>query len=56
MKKTSPYLVGWADLPEDVKEWDRETVCKIPEFLTKVGLEIEREYGPPWLPQELEEG
>jgi len=56
VKKISPYLVGWADLPEDVKEWDRETVRKIPEFLAKVGLEIQREYGPPWLPQELEEG
>jgi len=56
LKKTSPYLVGWADLPEDVKEWDRETVSKIPEFLATVGLEIQREYGPPWLPQELEEG
>jgi len=56
VKKTSPYLVGWADLPEDVKEWDRETVRKIPEFVAKVGLEIQREYGPPWLPQELEEG
>jgi ppGpp synthetase/RelA/SpoT-type nucleotidyltranferase len=55
-KKTSPYLVGWADLPEDVKEWDRVTVCNIPEFLAKVGLEIQREYEPPWLPQELEEG
>lgn len=55
-RKISPYLVGWADLPEDVKELDRETVRKIPEFLAKVGLEIEREYGPPWLPQELEEG
>jgi tetratricopeptide (TPR) repeat protein len=41
-KKTSPYLVGWANLPEDVKEWDRDTVRKIPEFLAKVGLEIRR--------------
>jgi hypothetical protein len=56
VKKTSPYLIGWADLPEDVKEWDRGTVREIPEFLARVGLEIEREYGPPWLPQELEEG
>ena len=43
MKKTSPYLVGWADLPEDVKEWDRETVRKIPEFLAKVGLKVRRQ-------------
>ena len=43
VKKTSPYLVGWADLPEDLKEWDRETVRKIPEFLAKAGLEVHRQ-------------
>jgi ppGpp synthetase/RelA/SpoT-type nucleotidyltranferase len=42
-KKISPYLVSWAELPEDVKEWDRETVRKIPEFLATVGLEIRRQ-------------
>lgn len=43
-KKTSPYLVGWSELPEDVKERDRQTVRKIPEFLAKVGLEIQRQF------------
>jgi len=43
LKKVSPYLVSWADLPEEVKEWDRETVRKIPEFLAEVGLEIARQ-------------
>ena len=42
IRKTSPYLVGWLELPEDVKEWDRETVRKIPEFLAGVGLGIRR--------------
>lgn len=42
-KKTSPYLVGWIDLPEHVREWDRETVRKIPEFLARVGIEVRRE-------------
>ena len=42
LKKTSPYLVGWTDLPEDVKELDRDPVRKIPEFLAKVGLEVKR--------------
>lgn len=42
MKKTSPYLVGWSELPDDVKERDREPVRQIPEFLAKVGLEIHR--------------
>ncbi len=39
IKKTSPYLVGWSELPDDVKEWDRQTVRKIPQFLARVGLE-----------------
>jgi ppGpp synthetase/RelA/SpoT-type nucleotidyltranferase len=41
-KKLSPYLVAWAVLTEDVKEWDRDTVRKTPEFLEKVELEIRR--------------
>jgi len=42
LKKTSPYLVDWSELSEDMKEWDRETVRKIPEFLANVGLEVRR--------------
>lgn len=41
-KKISPYLVSWRALPDDVKEWDRDTVRNIPEFLAKVGLEVHR--------------
>lgn len=40
MKKTSPYLVGWSDLPEHVREWDRQAVRRIPELLAMEGLEI----------------
>jgi hypothetical protein len=40
--KISPYLVTWAKLPEEVREWDREVVRKIPELLAQVGLEIRR--------------
>ena len=40
--KISPYLVPWDDLPEQVREWDRETVRKIPEFLAAAGLEVAR--------------
>ncbi len=43
VNKTSPYLVGWSELSNDVKEWDRQTVRKIPEFLAKVGLEVRRQ-------------
>jgi len=42
IKKVSPYLVPWSQLPDDVKEWDRDTVRRIPEFLAKVGLEVSR--------------
>lgn len=42
-RKISPYLVSWAVLPEKVKEWDRETVRKIPAFLAKIKLEVRRQ-------------
>jgi len=40
--KKSPYLVGWNKLTEEVKEWDRAAVRKIPECLAKARLEIHR--------------
>ena len=42
LKKTSPYLVPWSALADDVKEWDRESVRKIPQLLADVGLEVHR--------------
>jgi len=42
-KKLSPYLVSWRLLPENIKDYDRETVQKIPEYLAKVGLEVYRQ-------------
>lgn len=39
----SPYLlVTYGDLPEDIKEMDRQTVRAIPEVLAAVGLEVYR--------------
>jgi hypothetical protein len=43
IKKTSPYLVDWSELSEDVKERDRQAVRKIPELMAKVGLEVRRQ-------------
>jgi RyR domain len=40
--KVTPYLVSWDDLPEHVREWDREPVRRIPELLADVGLEVRR--------------
>ena len=42
LKKTSPYLVGWSDLPDEAKEQDRQVVRGIPRFLATVGLEVLR--------------
>lgn len=41
-KKISPYLVSWEVLPDSVREWDRQTVRAIPEFLATVGMEVRR--------------
>ena len=42
LKKITPYLVSWEELPDEVREWDREAVRRIPELLAAVGLEIRR--------------
>jgi len=42
-RRISPYLVPWRDLPDSVKEWDRNSVRQIPEFLAKVGLRVRRD-------------
>jgi hypothetical protein len=39
-RKISPYLVPWAELPEDVKKWDCDAVKEIPALLTMVGMQI----------------
>jgi hypothetical protein len=41
-KKTSPYLVPWSELSDDVKKWDRQTVEAIPELVARAGFEIYR--------------
>ena len=38
---TTPDLVPWAELPEDVRQYDREAVRAIPTLLADVGLAIE---------------
>jgi hypothetical protein len=41
-KKISPYIVPWKDLTEDVKEWDRDAMRRLPELLAKAKFEIYR--------------
>jgi hypothetical protein len=41
-KRTSPYLVGWDELAEQIREYDREAVRKIPALLARIGQKILR--------------
>ncbi len=39
--RRTPYLCAWADLAEDVREWDRRAVLAIPDVLALAGLGIQ---------------
>ncbi len=41
-RKTSPYLVPYGDLPEEIKDYDRDTVRAMPAFLAAVGFAVVR--------------
>ena len=45
VRKTSPYLVPWSKLPDEVKEYDRDAVRRLPEALARAGLQILRAKG-----------
>ncbi len=48
-RRISPYLVPWADLPEQAREWNRESVREIPDLVALEGFEVVRLTPPPWL-------
>ena len=41
-RKISPYLVPWAMLPEDIREYDRQAVESVPDLLASQRLGIRR--------------
>jgi hypothetical protein len=41
-KKTSPYMVPWDKLPDNVREWDRVFIRGLPGFLARAGFQIVR--------------
>jgi hypothetical protein len=41
-RKVTPYLVAWDELPDDVKDYNRNAVRALPELLTFAGFEIVR--------------
>ena len=40
--KTSPYLVPWDDLDEDIKNYDRAPVREMPALLKEAGFAVSR--------------
>lgn len=41
-RKTTPHMIPWDELSDQVKEWDRVFIRGLPRFLARVGLQIVR--------------
>ncbi len=39
-RKVTPYLVSWEELPAFIQNYDRQTVCRLPDFLHAVNRKI----------------
>jgi hypothetical protein len=39
-KKISPFLIPWDQLTDEIKEYDRSPIRKLPEFLAQSGFQI----------------
>jgi hypothetical protein len=46
VRKISPYLVPWENLPEEIKDLDRDAIRALPIFLTRAGFAITRGHTP----------
>ena len=40
--KTSPYLVAWKELPEEIKEYDRQAIRALPDVLKQARMSIRK--------------
>jgi hypothetical protein len=41
-RKTSPYLIPWSELGQEIREYDRVFIRGLPRFLARAGLQIVR--------------
>jgi hypothetical protein len=46
VRKLSPYLVPWDNLPEEIKDLDRDAIRALPTFLARAGFAITRRTPP----------
>ena len=40
LKKISPWLIGWSEMPEEIKQYDRDAILNYCKILEKAGLEV----------------
>ena len=40
LKKISPSLIGWSEIPEKIKQYDRDAILNYGRLLEKAGLEV----------------
>jgi len=45
--RRTPYLLPWEDMPEEVRNYDREVARNLPELLSKTGYTITSMYKEP---------
>jgi voltage-gated potassium channel Kch len=45
-RKTTPWLIPWEEMPEEQKDYDRNTVRNLPRFLARAGLQLVRPDAP----------
>jgi len=41
-RRISPHLVAWSELPESIRDYDREAVRRIPELLAGKGFRVRK--------------
>jgi hypothetical protein len=41
-RRTTPWLIAWEGIPDEQREYDRNTVRNLPRFLVQAGLQVVR--------------
>lgn len=41
-RKTTPWLIPWEEMPDEQRDYDRNTVRNLPRFLARAGLQVVR--------------
>jgi voltage-gated potassium channel Kch len=50
-RKTTPWLIPWEEMPDEQRDYDRNTVRNLPHFLAQAGLQVVRLERPVAVPE-----